>query len=116
MRCLTLKEPWATLVREGKKTIETRTWRTSYRGPILITTSKMPRTGFAGMAIAVVDVLDCRIMTLEDEPAACCAIYPRAQAWLLGNVRPIVPFATQGARGLFVDESVDSRIVFESAV
>lgn len=34
LRCLTLHEPWATLVANGVKKIETRSWSTSYRGPI----------------------------------------------------------------------------------
>jgi activating signal cointegrator 1 len=33
---LTLTQPWATLVAIGAKRIETRSWRTDYRGPIAI--------------------------------------------------------------------------------
>jgi hypothetical protein len=36
MRCLTLTQPWATLVAIGAKQIETRSWRTSHRGPLAI--------------------------------------------------------------------------------
>ncbi len=36
MRTLTLTQPWATLVALGAKTIETRSWQTSYRGPLAI--------------------------------------------------------------------------------
>jgi activating signal cointegrator 1 len=36
MKVLTLTQPWATLVAIGAKTIETRSWRTSYEGPIAI--------------------------------------------------------------------------------
>lgn len=36
MRALTLTQPWATLVAIGAKKIETRSWATSYRGPIAI--------------------------------------------------------------------------------
>lgn len=35
-RVLTLTQPWATLVAIGAKKIETRSWPTSYRGPLLI--------------------------------------------------------------------------------
>lgn len=34
MTCITLYEPYATLILSGEKKIETRSWRTSYRGPI----------------------------------------------------------------------------------
>ena len=36
MKALTLTQPWATLVAIGAKHYETRSWRTSYRGPLLI--------------------------------------------------------------------------------
>lgn len=40
MRGLTLWQPWATLVAEGAKVIETRSWSTSYRGFVAIHASK----------------------------------------------------------------------------
>ena len=36
MKVLTLKQPWATLVAEGIKEYEFRSWKTNYRGKILI--------------------------------------------------------------------------------
>ena len=36
MKVLTLTQPWATLVAIGAKQIETRSWATTYRGPLLI--------------------------------------------------------------------------------
>ena len=36
MKVLTLKQPWATLVAEGIKKYEFRSWKTKYRGKILI--------------------------------------------------------------------------------
>lgn len=40
MKALTLTQPWATLVAIGAKTIETRSWWSSYRGPIAIHAAK----------------------------------------------------------------------------
>ncbi len=37
---LTVKDPWATLIAIGAKQIETRSYRTRYRGPIAIHSSK----------------------------------------------------------------------------
>ena len=36
MKALTIKEPWATLIIEGYKAYEFRSWKTNYRGKILI--------------------------------------------------------------------------------
>ena len=40
MKTLSLLQPWATLVVMGVKRIETRSWSTAYRGPLLIHASK----------------------------------------------------------------------------
>jgi activating signal cointegrator 1 len=40
MKALTLTQPWATLVAIGAKRIETRSWSTNYRGPLLIHAAK----------------------------------------------------------------------------
>jgi activating signal cointegrator 1 len=40
MKTLTLTQPWATLVAIGAKQIETRSWKTSYRGPLAIHAAK----------------------------------------------------------------------------
>ena len=36
MKCLSIRQPWALLVCVGARTIENRTWNTSYRGEIAI--------------------------------------------------------------------------------
>ncbi len=46
MKALTLTQPWATLVAIGAKRIETRSWRTNYRGRLAIHAANTPdRTG-----------------------------------------------------------------------
>jgi activating signal cointegrator 1 len=40
MRCLSLWQPWATLVAIGAKECETRSWETLYRGPLAIHAAK----------------------------------------------------------------------------
>ena len=40
MKVLTIKQPFATLIAEGLKEYEFRTWRTKYRGDILIHAGK----------------------------------------------------------------------------
>lgn len=112
MKAISLKQPWANLVASGCKTIETRTWPTKYRGKILIVSSKSPANlGPAGTALAIAEIVDCRPMTEEDEDAACCKIYPRAQAWVLKDIRKIEPFAVKGQLGIYdvEDELVGSK-------
>jgi len=46
MKCLSLTQPWASLVMIGAKKYETRSWYTVYRGPLAIHASK----GFPGWA------------------------------------------------------------------
>lgn len=41
MRALTIRQPWAQLIALGVKTIETRSWATKYRGPVLIHAGKV---------------------------------------------------------------------------
>ena len=40
MKVITLKQPWATLIAEGIKEYEFRSWKINYRGEILIHTGK----------------------------------------------------------------------------
>ncbi len=40
MKALTLTQPWASLVAIEAKTVETRSWKTSYRGPLAIHAAK----------------------------------------------------------------------------
>lgn len=42
MKALTLHQPWASLVALGVKTIETRSWSTTYRGPLVIHAGQRP--------------------------------------------------------------------------
>ena len=40
MRCLTIMQPWASLIITGKKRFETRSWRANHQGPMAIHSSK----------------------------------------------------------------------------
>ena len=45
MKAITVWQPWATLLGTGQKHNETRSWRTSYRGEILIHAAKTDHSG-----------------------------------------------------------------------
>lgn len=96
MKALTLRQPWASLIAQGKKTIETRTWYTHYRGPLLIAASKPD-----GCLVCRCTLADCRPMMAADEDAACCAVYPGAWAWVLTDITPVDPVPVQGRLRLF---------------
>lgn len=109
MKAICLRQPWAELVASGRKTIETRTWATKYRGPLLIVASLGCKAEYAhlprGVAVAVVELVDCRKMERDDNIAAGCEIYPRAKAWRLADVRRVaVPFKVKGRLNLFTVE------------
>lgn len=40
MKVLTIKQPWASLIIEGYKRFEFRSWKTNYRGELLIHAGK----------------------------------------------------------------------------
>ena len=40
MKVITLKQPWATMIAEGLKEYEFRSWKTNYRGKLLIHAGK----------------------------------------------------------------------------
>lgn len=40
MKALSIWQPWASLIAMGLKRFETRSWQTSYRGPLLICSAK----------------------------------------------------------------------------
>ena len=40
MKTLTLIQPWATLIMDGRKAVETRSWNTNYRGRLAIHAGK----------------------------------------------------------------------------
>lgn len=112
MRALSVRQPWASWIASGEKTIETRDWLTNYVGPLLICASKRPDPAFEGsdelnglplgVALCVVDLVRCRSMDVDDEYGAKCFWEKNLFAWMLENIRPLAkPFHVKGQLGLF---------------
>jgi len=101
IKAISVKQPWANMIASGKKTIETRTWKTSYRGPILIVSSRKPPIEPAGYALAIADLVDCRPMVKADETKACIDLYAGACSWILENIRLVTPFPVKGTLGIY---------------
>jgi ASCH domain len=111
IRAISLRQPYANLVSEGIKTLETRKWSTEHRGDLLVCSALQGEGDPKGVALSIVNVVDIRMMTENDAEAACIDLYPRARAWELNNVRKLVePFAVKGKLGIFWVE-VDSDML-----
>ncbi|KKU12274.1 MAG: hypothetical protein UX19_C0003G0029 [Candidatus Woesebacteria bacterium GW2011_GWA1_45_8] len=101
-KAISLKQPWANLVRSGKKTIETRKWTTKYRGDLVICSSKKPNIHPAGFALCIAELYHIEPMKKNHEKKACIKLYPKAYSWFLKNIRPInPPMAVKGSLGVF---------------
>lgn len=48
IKAITLWQPWASFMARGMKKNETRSWSTSYRGPLAIHSAKKLQKGFPG--------------------------------------------------------------------
>lgn len=114
MKAISLWQPWASLIREGKKTIETRRWYTHFRGDLVICSTKNPPVAgrLCGYALCIVQVTGCRLMRKEDEPLALCSWEPGRWAWLLRDIRPIEPFPVHGRQGFF---DLDASLIFRES-
>jgi len=113
IRALSIKQPWATMIAIGRKTIETRTWQTSYRGPVLIVSSKLPDFDHpllpTSSALAIAELSDIWPMLPADELAACCSWHHSLFSWELQEIRLIrEPFFVRGQRGLYEVEITDN--------
>ena len=100
-KAISLKQPWANLVASGKKTIETRKWRTNYRGDLVICSSQNPKIEPYGKALCTVELYDIKPMKKSHEKKACIKVYPGAYSWFLRNIRKIKPVPVKGSLGIF---------------
>lgn len=109
MLALSVKQPWASLIAVGQKTIEVRTWRTEYRGPLLICASAKPdsrrialpfEVGPLGMCLCIVDLVDIREGTARDQRHALVNAVGK-YCWVLRNPRLVEPIPIKGRLGLF---------------
>ena len=103
LKALSVRQPFANLIADGSKTIEVRTRGTTHRGPLLICSTKRPDVPPpAGCAVAVVNLVDSRPMTLADERAAKSKRPPGgATAWVLTLIDRIEPQPVKGQLGFF---------------
>src|ERR1700751_1203203 len=102
MKILSIRQPWASLIVSGIKDVENRTWRTNYRGPVLVHASLRaddipsvdlvlyygafpPSDQARGGIVGVVDIVDCV------RPYSSRWYAPGCWGFVLANARPL-PF------------------------
>lgn len=123
MKVLSLTEPYATLIKEKKKRIETRSWKTNYRGELYIHASSTKISGETksnkelmllldnlplnfGHIICKCNLVDCVYMTKEyveniksnNYQEYICGDYKEGRyAWILENITPLkTPIKAKG--------------------
>ena len=105
MKCLSVKNPYAGWIADGSKTIELRSWRCGYRGPLIICASARGETADHdmpnGVARCLVTLIDIRPFTRVDAQAARNRWRRGLYAWVLTDCRPLPPVPVKGRLGLF---------------
>ena len=127
MKVLTIKEPYATLIKSKIKYIETRSWKTNYRGELYIQAGcskidkdlKNQKELFElykdkelsyGNIICKCDLIDCIYMTeefIEQEKEKnynnfIAGDYKEGRyAWILDNIEEIEPIQVKGQLGIW---------------
>lgn len=124
LKALSVRQPWACFIENGEKTVECRSWSTSYRGRLLICASAqrdrtwdMSAFGLSrdeieeampvGVAVCVVDLVDVRPLVSTDREAACMAeeeMPPDGEryAWIFKNPRSVLDIIpVKGKLGFF---------------
>lgn len=104
MKALTLTQPYATLVAIGEKRLETRSWRTSYRGPLAIHAAK----GWMSLRFGG-DLASFQLARYEER----FGLYDEGRyAWALGDVRRTAHIPCRGYQGLWTpSDDLERRIL-----
>lgn len=108
MKVLTIKQPWATLIMEGHKRFEFRSWKTKYRGDLLIHAGKgvdkeamrrlakyIPEDMPTGKILGKVTLIDCikcdekikEVCLKENKDVYAKSTFVERYAWQLVNVK-----------------------------
>jgi hypothetical protein len=113
MKALSIRQPWAWAIVSGLKTVENRSWRTNYRGPVLIHAGRsradlmpilpdgtpVPENLRFGYLLGVAELVDC--VPLEVVPPDPFAEGP--WCWILRNARPLARPVPYVGRLLFFE-------------
>ena len=105
MKALSIHPLYAMAIATGEKTIEVRTWKTDYRGPLVIcsTAKKLYGTvpGCALATVNLVDVVPLKPEHLEDAMMEVLEFRNGLYAWILDDNRIIKPIPVKGKLSLW---------------
>lgn len=112
VRCLTVKDPWITRIGKGLKPYELRKQYRSHRGMLVLCSSATRSTtkdasaweddGPKGVALYVVDMVDCYPARPEHAEGAGCAPSDGEFVWEMRNVRKLSrPVPVKGSLAFF---------------
>ena len=123
MKVLTIKQPWASLIMGGYKRFEFRSWRTNYRGELLIHAGKslnkeealklkkyLPEEIPMGKILGKVNIVDCvkcdenfKNMCLEENKDVYAkSTFEETYAWQIDDVESFEkPIEINGKLGLW---------------
>ena len=111
MKALSLKQPFAELILQGKKTIELRKWNTKFRGEFLIHASKSPdelsmkKFGFeelpCGFIVGKANLINVKHYNSEEEHSKDKGLHLASSDWgdfgfVLESVERIEPISAKG--------------------
>jgi hypothetical protein len=112
MKALTIRQPWAWAILSGCKTVENRSYPTSYRGPLLIHAGAscaslidmlpngtvVPDSLAFGCLLGTVELMDC--VRVDEVPPGPFVSGP--WCWLLANPQPLkTPIPYVGRQRMF---------------
>ena len=125
MKAISLWQPWASAITLGLKKNETRSWSTSYRGPLLIHAAKrkmimLPALLFLikslgmnpsnlpyGKLLCKVNLIDCQQIGDDNCPFPDSVEYQLGNydhgrwMWITDNMKNFYPIPFQGKQGFF---------------
>ncbi|HCC03561.1 MAG TPA: 2-oxoglutarate dehydrogenase E1 [Clostridiales bacterium] len=108
MKVLTIKQPWATLIIQGDKRFEFRSWQTKYRGDLLIHAGKgidkeamkrlakyLPKELQYGKILGKVKLVDCikmspefkELLLKENSDIYTKSSFKESYGWQVSNVK-----------------------------
>lgn len=111
MKALSMYAPYAMFIAYKEKTIETRSWKTDYRGDILICSTLEDKNYkplkdivIFGHALAIAKIIDCQPFQEKDRYDACIddeVDMSGMYSWYLDDIRPIHPLPIKGQQRIY---------------